>query len=103
MADYQEEVYIVERKEISDDEGDDIEFDQMVHEATHGQKDDEFEGLALHDQDDASDDDLNDFNALKTKTEAKAATKKSTVEGAKFGTMAVTQSGLDSSVVNANV
>jgi hypothetical protein len=33
MADYQEEVYIVERKEISDNEDEDLEFEQMVYEA----------------------------------------------------------------------
>jgi len=67
MADYQEEVYIVERREISDDEGGDLEFEQMVYEA------DEVDAGS---DANSSEDDLNDFNALKKKTEKKMATKR---------------------------
>lgn len=50
MADYQEEVYIVERKEISDDEGDDYEFERMIREAEATQKEEEdLDELQAHD------------------------------------------------------
>jgi hypothetical protein len=67
MADYQEEVYIVERKEVSDDEGEDAEFELMVNEAANDE---------VLSEGGSSDEDLNDFNSLKNKTEKKKATKR---------------------------
>lgn len=68
MAEYQEEIYLIEKREITDDEDDDSDFEKMIADAqdmdmpqmsTHG-------GLEADEQSD--DDDLNDFNALKAKT-----------------------------------
>jgi hypothetical protein len=67
MAEFQEEVYIIERKEITDDEEDDEEFQKLQEEAAEmglGGSDDELEQLP----DSENDDDLMDFAALKTKT-----------------------------------
>ena len=63
MADFQEEVYIIEKQEITDDEGDDQDYDSP----------DIDEDPELADLGDLSDDDedLNDFEALKTKMDIK--------------------------------
>jgi hypothetical protein len=75
MADIQEEVYIIEKKEISEDEFDDEELNLDA-----GSIDD-----AVLDEDD--DQDLNDFNALKAKTEQKLTKRKeSTMRDSKTGT-----------------
>ena len=66
MAEYQEEVYIVERKEISDDGSDDQEFEKMLREANQDEQALESVGDMASESDE---DDLNDFNALKSKTE----------------------------------
>lgn len=66
MAEYQEEVYIVERKEISDDGSDDQEFEKMLREAKQDEAALESVGDLASESDE---DDLNDFNALKSKTE----------------------------------
>jgi len=57
MADFQEEVYIIEKQEITDDEAEDQEYDSP----------DIDEDPELADLGDLSDDDedLNDFEALK--------------------------------------
>ena len=67
MADFQEEVYIIERKEITDDEEDDEEFEALQREAEEmaGSEDE----LDMPSDDD---EDLNDFANLKAKTNAKA-------------------------------
>ena len=63
MADFQEEVYIIEKQEITDDEADDQDYDSP----------DIDEDPELADLGDLSDDDedLNDFEALKTKMDIK--------------------------------
>ena len=68
MADFQEEVYIIEKQEITDDEqesydspGDPIEEDPELNADLDLESDDE--------------EDLNDFNALKTKMDEKLAKK----------------------------
>lgn len=67
MTDFQEEVYIIEKKEITDDEDNDEDFDQLLAEGEESQ-------LNLSQPlDDESDDDLNDFEKLKKKTAHKAA------------------------------
>ena len=63
MADFQEEVYIIEKKEISDDEFGDEDIQQLQHEV------DNIDDLIEEGDDD--DQDLNDFNLLKAKTENK--------------------------------
>lgn len=68
MADFQEEVYIIEKKEISEDEFEDDEFNQLQNEVEN------LEDFVNDDEDD--DYDLNDFNALKAKTEAKITRRK---------------------------
>lgn len=77
MAEYQEEIYIIEKREISDDEEDNEEFEKMRREAeANGDLDipvDSVEQTEAGGQ--TSDDDLNDFNALKMKTENKNAKK----------------------------
>ncbi len=72
MAEYQEEIYLIEKREITDDEGDDSEFEKMQAEA--GEMD--LPAMSVADGDVlSSDDDLNDFNALKSKTTNKQAKK----------------------------
>jgi len=72
MAEYQEEIYLIEKREITDDEGDDSEFEKMQQEAAmmdvnaHSGA----EEASIGELDD-EDDDLNDFNALKQKTAQK--------------------------------
>ena len=63
MADFQEEVYIIEKKEISEDEFEDDELEQLNAEVENIK-----DGSGDENEDD---DDLNDFNALKAKTEQK--------------------------------
>ena len=67
MAEFQEEVYIIEKQEISDDE-DDEEYERLMKQ---DQEADDPEGLDkdIGDLDDDSDDDLEDFNKLKAKQE----------------------------------
>ena len=67
MADFQEEVYIIERKEVTDDEEDDEEFQALQKEADAMQDSDDGLGVASDE-----DDDLMDFANLKAKTNAKA-------------------------------
>ena len=70
MAEFQEEVYIIEKQEISDDE-DDQEYERLMKQGQEIDDDDlnaDLDGL-----DDDSDDDLEDFNKLKIKQEEKAA------------------------------
>eukprot|EP00352_Strombidinopsis_acuminata_P000029 CAMPEP_0176338768 /NCGR_PEP_ID=MMETSP0126-20121128/218_1 /TAXON_ID=141414 ORGANISM="Strombidinopsis acuminatum, Strain SPMC142" /NCGR_SAMPLE_ID=MMETSP0126 /ASSEMBLY_ACC=CAM_ASM_000229 /LENGTH=62 /DNA_ID=CAMNT_0017681935 /DNA_START=47 /DNA_END=235 /DNA_ORIENTATION=- len=62
MTDFQEEVYLIERKEITDDEEEDIQYEEIPE--------DEDLDDDLNEESD-QDDDLNDFNALKSKTEKK--------------------------------
>ncbi len=69
MAQYQEEVYIIERKEISEDE-DDVDFEQLRLEQESGLKDVPNEFI---DEELGDDDDLNDFYQLKKKTDQKVA------------------------------
>lgn len=71
MADFQEEVYIIEKKEISEDEFEDEEFNQLHAEVEN------LDDL-VNDEEDDEDFDLNDFNALKARTEAKSVRKKET-------------------------
>ena len=79
MAEYQEEIYLIEKREITDDEGDDSDFEKMQQEAAAMElgagsgAEDSGDGL------DDDDDDLNDFNALKTKTALKQAKQGRTV------------------------
>ena len=65
MSDFQEEVYIIEKKEISDDEFEEEDFAQLQAEA------DNIDDLVIEEEED-DDHDLNDFNMLKAKTENKA-------------------------------
>ena len=77
MAEYQEEIYIIEKREITDDEDDDQEFEKMRLEAeANGDLELAAGSVMQTEGDDASsDEDLNDFNALKFKTENKNARK----------------------------
>jgi hypothetical protein len=63
MADFKEEAYVLEKMEISEDED-----DGFVYEEIKDSENQSVEDLALDSIPD-DDDDLNDFNALKTKTE----------------------------------
>lgn len=60
MADFREEAYILEKMEITEDE-DDFNYEEI--------KDDDLEGLEHNDSSD--DEDLNNFEALKAKTNFK--------------------------------
>ena len=82
MADFQEEVYIIEKQEITDDEADDQEYDSPGID----------EDIDIGDLEGVSDDDeedLNDFNALKNKMDEKQA-KKAKDLGVTGGTSALT-------------
>ena len=65
MAEFQEEVYIIEKQEISDDE-DDQEYERLMKQS---QDLDDADLNADLDLDDESDDDLEDFTKLKAKQE----------------------------------
>jgi hypothetical protein len=72
MADFREEAYILEKMEISEDEEDgDFRYEEIkdtdLGQDASGTLDD---GLNFKDEDD--DDDLNNFEALKAKTQMKA-------------------------------
>ena len=65
MADLKEEAYVLEKMEISEDEDDGFEYKEI-----RDSEEEEIDDLAIESIAE-DDDDLNDFNALKTKTEAK--------------------------------
>jgi len=65
MADFKEEAYVLEKMEISEDEDDGFEYKEIKD-----TEDGEIDDVALDSLPD-EDDDLDDFNALKTKTEQK--------------------------------
>jgi len=65
MADFKEEAYVLEKYEISDDGDDGYEYKEIKY-----SDDEDIVDVSL-DPSVADLDDLNDFNALKTKTEAK--------------------------------
>ena len=79
MAEFQEEVYIIEKAEITEDEQEDLEYDDLLNDPDLQQDDLELDD----DLSKESDDDLNDFGALKQKLEAKAA--KNATLGSKIG------------------
>lgn len=64
---FKEEAYVLEKMEISEDEDDGFEYKEIKDSEA-----DSIEDLALESMAD-DDDDLNDFNALKVKTELKKA------------------------------
>ena len=63
MTEFKEEAYILEKMEISDDGDDGFEYKE-INDSEDGIEDLAMESAALDD-----DEDLNDFNVLKTKTE----------------------------------
>jgi hypothetical protein len=74
MTDFKEEAYVLEKMEISEDEDDGFEYKEIKNSDIEGL--DEFEesagvidGSLIDDEDD-----LNDFNTLKKKTELKKLT-----------------------------
>lgn len=66
MTDFKEEAYVLEKMEISEDEDDGFEYNEIKESQDGG----EIEDVAVESMQ-LDDDDLNDFNALKAKTEAK--------------------------------
>ena len=83
MADFKEEAYVLEKMEISEDEDDGFEY-KVIKDSD----DDHMEDLPVESVAD-DEDDLNDFNALKTKTEAKKMAAGATERGAKLVTDAL--------------
>lgn len=69
MTDFREEAYILEKMELSDDEDDgDFKYEEI-------KETDPLElsaGLDAPEKDDEDDDDLNNFEALKAKTQMRA-------------------------------
>jgi len=65
MADFKEEAYVLEKMEISEDDDDGFEYKEI-----NDPDEDEMEDLVLESFNE-DDDDLNDFNALKARTEQK--------------------------------
>ena len=68
MADYKEEAYVLEKMEISEDEDDGFEYKEIKD-----SDEEPIDDLAVESVQD--DDDLDNFEALKTKTEARKAAK----------------------------
>jgi hypothetical protein len=71
MTDFKEEAYVLEKMEISEDEDDGFEYKEIKNTDVEGMDEiDEsigvLDGSIIED-----DDDLNDFNSLKKKTEIK--------------------------------
>jgi hypothetical protein len=66
MTDFKEEAYVLEKMEISEDEDDGFEYNEIKD----SEADDQIEDLVV-DSMGEDEDDLNDFNALKTNTVAK--------------------------------
>ena len=66
-TDIKEEAYVLEKMEISEDDDDDFKYEEIKDSEDEG-----IEDMALESMSEDFDD-LNDFNALKTKTEAKKA------------------------------
>jgi len=66
-TDLKEEAYVLEKMEISEDEDDGFEYKEIAD-----SEEGEIEDMAIESISEDFDD-LNDFNALKTKTEAKKA------------------------------
>jgi len=65
MADFKEEAYVLEKMEISEDEDDGFEYREIKD--SDDEKIEDVVDVSLAEDDD----DLNDFSALKTKTEMK--------------------------------
>ena len=65
MADFKEEAYVLEKMEISEDDDDGFEYKEIKD-----SDEEAIEDVALESIGD-DDDDLNDFTALKAKTEQK--------------------------------
>lgn len=65
MADFKEEAYVLEKMEISEDDDEGFEYNEI-----QDPDDEAIEDLVLESFNE-DDDDLNDFNALKAKTEQK--------------------------------
>ena len=78
MADFKEEAYVLEKMEISEDDDDGFEYKEIQHEEEEQIEDLAVESIA------EDDDDLNDFSALKTKTEAKKLAASQAEKGAKI-------------------
>lgn len=68
MTDFKEEAYVLEKMEISEDDDDGFEYKEIKESEM---MEDDINDVALESVQLDDDDDLNDFNALKTKTEAK--------------------------------
>ena len=66
---FKEEAYVLEKMEISEDEDDGFEYKEIKDSEADSIEDVALESFA------EDDDDLNDFTALKVKTEMKKATK----------------------------
>ena len=75
MADFMEEAYVLEKMEISEDDDDGFEYKEIKD-----SDEDPIEDVVL-DSIAEDDDDLNDFNALKTKTEKKKALENTAARG----------------------
>ena len=83
MADFKEEAYVLEKMEISEDEDDGFEYKEIKDSDEDPIEDVALESLA------EDDDDLNDFSALKTKTEMKKMKAEATERGARLSIDAV--------------
>ena len=70
---FKEEAYVLEKMEISEDEDDGFEYKEIKDSEA-----DSIEDVALESFAEDDDDDLNDFTALKVKTEMKKAAKQDT-------------------------
>jgi len=73
MADFREEAYILEKMEISEDEEDgDFRYEEIKDTDLGIDASGMLEDGGLNFKDDEDDDDLNNFEALKAKTQMKA-------------------------------
>ena len=78
MADFKEEAYVLEKMEISEDEDDGFEYREIKD--SDDEKIEDVVDVSLAEDDD----DLNDFSALKTKTEMKKMAAGTTERGARM-------------------
>jgi len=76
MTDFKEEAYVLEKMEISEDDDEGFDYKEIKHSEDGDLNDMALDSIALDDEDD-----LDDFDALKTKTEAKRMAQAKTEKG----------------------
>ena len=75
MTDFKQEAYVLEKMEISEDDDDGFEYKEIKEDDDLADTNDALPGIEDLQENSVfeDDDDLNDFNALKTKTDKRKA------------------------------